>query len=637
MKKGTLIKTFKGTRVSENGNKYNTLLIFYRDENGNKKTLFYDRPTYDYYILKDKNSFEATHPPLYIDINKLEKHTVYYDNLYRDIAENTGALSFYDKVKFNYGINSFNMNNLLKHPLLYNADMALEDFYIAKFYKEFEPDKAYKLQKCYFDIENDIYRFQGFPDPKTAPCPICLITLIDETRKTSHTFILRNKNNPQINEFENNVSDFKEYMHKKINELDKLDLNFEFYFYDKETDLIVSFFKKVHEIDPDYIGGWNISFDCQTLINRLKNLYQKEKIKNYFNQVPNDICDNKYLVQETTTGKTLYITPRAYYAEGAGKIGKRIDSFSILDGCNWTDQMLTYAAIHAPEGKPDSYSLDNISNIVLGKEKLPFENGETIRNQLYRNFRRFVEYNIRDVLLLLEIEDNKKDLDTVQQLSNITFTRKEKVFKKSIALTNYINKYALERNLAMRTNKNMDYGEESSFYDANFSNKKELTEFDKRYLQLFNRKDKNGAYVADPNLNDEVGKEIFKKVFSKFLFEYVCDEDFSSLYPSIIRAFNLDSLNIVGKFYLIDDEANKKLKENKMEPLFKIPIKNSKEEEDDDEDLSSEDSTKVVEETDDSGLIISDILSSQDYVKLGEMYFNLPSTEDIIKDLLTKK
>ena len=631
---GTLIKTFKGTRVTESGVKYNTLLLFYRDQNGEKKTLFYDRPLFDYYILKDKKSTEATNPPLYISLDKVDKLTTYYDNLYRDVAVHTGTLPFYDKVKLNYGQNSYNMNNLLKNPLLYEADIDLEDFYIAKFYREFEKDSSYKLKKAYFDIENDIYHFQGFPDPKEAPCPVCLITLIDENDMCSYTFILRNSENTQLIEFEKDVEDFKIYMNNKIKEVDNLDLKFEFLFYDDEIKLITDFFDKVHKIDPDYLGGWNISYDCQTLLNRLKLLYKKKKIENAFQQVPNDICDDKYVIQQNDKGKEFYIIPRAYYSEGAGDFGSRTDTFSILDGINWVDQMLTYAITHISGGKPDSYKLDNIADIVLGKEKLPFGEGETIRNQLYKNTKRFIEYNIRDVLLLLEIEDSTKDLDTVQQLSDITFTRKEKVFKKSIALTNYVNAYALEQNLVMRTNKNADYGEESNYYNKNYLlANNEVQEYDEDYLTVFRRKDKNGAFVSDPQLNDNVGVEVLKGKFSKYIFEYICDEDFSSLYPSIIRALNLDSLNIIGKFYLIDEKINNKLKDNNWKSLFAIPIKNKQETEDDEDDEDS----SVVEETKDSSIILSDILQSRDFVKLGEMFFDLPSSEQVITEILKEK
>ena len=640
---GTLIKTYKGQRVSENGNKYDTLLMFYRDENGEKKTIFYDRPEMDYYIIKDKNAPEASHPPLYISLDKVDHFTTYSDNLFRDIAVNTGALSFYDKVKFQYGINSYNMKNLFKSPLIYGADVDLQDQYIAKFYREFEPSKSYKLHKCYFDIENDIYNFTGFPDPKEAPCPICLITLIDEKTMISYTYILRNKNNPGLIEFEQDVEEFKVYMHDKIVEVDNLDMSFEFLFYDDEIVLIQDFFKKVHELDPDFCGGWNIEYDIQTMQNRLVRLYNKIKGK----EMPSsqmavyDICDDKYMIQKNSLGKDMYITPKAFYTEGQGKIGARTDSFTVLDGVIWIDQMLTYAAVHISGGKLDSYKLDNVAYVELEKEKLPFGPGETIRNQLYKNTKRFVEYNIRDVILLKLIEDKTQDIEMVQRLSDITVTRKDKVFKKSIALTNFVNKFAFEQNLVMRTNKNTSYGKESEFYNSQFLPDSDLTEYDMNFVELFNKKDKFGAFVSNPENNDNVGMEIFANTLSKYLWELVCDEDFSALYPSIIRAFNLDASNIVGKFYVIDDEIKERIKTKyNCADMFALSIKDDdvdtsdETSEDDDLEAQTADQTK---ETSDLCSVLTDTIISQDWNMLGNLFFELPTTEELINKLKKEK
>ena len=146
MKKGTLIKTFLGSRETKEGQKYDTLSMIYRDENGVKKTLFYDRPEVDYYVLKDKDSPEATNPPMYIHKDKVDHYVTYSDNLYRDVAANTGATTYFNHIRFNYGARSYNMKNLLKSPLLYNADIDIEDQYIAKFYQEHE-QQQYQLHK----------------------------------------------------------------------------------------------------------------------------------------------------------------------------------------------------------------------------------------------------------------------------------------------------------------------------------------------------------------------------------------------------------------------------------------------------------------------------------------------------------
>jgi DNA polymerase elongation subunit (family B) len=636
---GTLIKTFKGQRTSETGVEYDTLLLFYRDENGEKKTLFYDRPEVDYYIIKDKNSPEASHPPLYIEKDKVEKHTVYSDCLMRDIAKNTGALGFYDKVRFGSGVNSFEMKNLFKSPLLYEADMDISDAYIGRFYETHKPDPAYKLHKCYFDIETDIYNYVGFPEPTVAPCSVACITLIDEKDMMSYTYILRNPLNQQLCDLEKETDEFERYMHGKIAECDGLDMTFQLLWYDDELTMIKDFFKKVHGIDPDFCGGWNIEYDIQTMQNRLVRLYNKAKDKELpaKKMMAYAMSDEKYMIQKNASGKTIDVDPRSYYSIGSGKLGKRIDSYTVLDGINWIDQMLAYANIHAGSGKQDSYKLDNIANVELGKEKLPFGPGETIRNQLYRNARRFIEYNIRDVLLLLEIEDKTHDIDMVQQLSDITVTRKDKVFMKSIALTNYVNKYAHEKGLVMRTNKNSRYGSMSAAYDSEYLPGNQRNEYDPRYVELFDRKDKYGAFVSDPTLNDKVGVEIFKGKPSKYMFEFVCDEDFSSLYPSIIRTWNLDSTNIAGKFYCIDDKIKKRLKdEYGCDGMFGLSIKD--EGTDDDPDDSQDEIGDAIDsadenETDDLCPVMADAMISGDWSSIGTLFFDLPTTEGLINEI----
>jgi hypothetical protein len=665
---GTLIKTYLGSRISSTGDQYDTLLLIYRDSKGEKKTIFYDRPEVSYYTLKDRKSEDAVHPPMYEPISKLEKHTTYSDNLFRDIAINTGALSFYDRVRFNYGKReqSYNLENLFKSPLLYNADMDIQDQYIAKFYREHNQDQSYKLYKAYTDIETDLMphgdakEFVGFPDPKEAPCPINLITLIDSIKMESHTFILRNPLNKLLTEFissETKVSEFEKYMHDKVLEIDSLDMKFNLYFYDTELDLLKDYFKKLHEINPDVCGIWNSSFDLVTIQNRLIKLCRKEARETGVKpeqMATNIMCDLSYSVQPTPDGRNVYVSPRVYYREGVGKTGKRMDSFTILDGTFWIDQMLLYGVVHAPEGKPDSFKLDYISNMLLHKGKLEKDEGETIRNEVWVDPVRFIEYNIQDVLLLLMIENNTHDIDHLQTLSEMTCTRKDKAYSKSISLTNYINKFALQKDLAMRTNKNMSYGSESAYYEHNFMPSQDLVEFDKRYLDLFNKKDKYGAFVSDPLLNDFVGMEIFSGKKSRFLYEWVCDQDFSSLYPSIIRAYNLDSLHIKGKFYCIDDETKQKLKDKyDCADMFYLSTKDadsqaSEDDEDDDDDDSSDSdelsdddiitgkSSKKVE-TDDLGPVLADTIMSQDWSMLGEMFFDLPSTEQIINKLKSKK
>ena len=105
----------------------------------------------------------------------------------------------------------------------------------------------------------------------------------------------------------------------------------------------------------------------------------------------------------------------------------------------------------------------------------------------------------------------------------------------------------------MSNNKNAQYGDDGAYYEEAFLNKKKVIENDETFLQAFEKKENFGAYVGNPNLNDYCGIEETNNKQSMFIFENVFDEDFSALYPSIIRALNLDKNTQIGKFFFIDN------------------------------------------------------------------------------------
>ena len=155
--KKVLIKTYNAKRTLPNTDtRYDCLYLRYRDENNEKHVEFIDRPTFDYFIIKDRESEHAKHPPIYIAESELEKRTVYSDDLLYDIANVTGAKGYYDNCLFNSSLPKSAIQNVFKSPLLYSADTNLEDRYIEKFYSENELFKQYRLRKAYFDIEVDL-------------------------------------------------------------------------------------------------------------------------------------------------------------------------------------------------------------------------------------------------------------------------------------------------------------------------------------------------------------------------------------------------------------------------------------------------------------------------------------------------
>jgi hypothetical protein len=111
---------------------------------------------------------------------------------------------------------------------------------------------------------------------------------------------------------------------------------------------------------------------------------------------------------------------------------------------------------------------------------------------------------------------------------------------------------------------------------------------------------------------------------SNFLFENVFDEDFASLYPSIIRAYNLDKNTQVGKFFLVDDHIKQKLlNEYDYDDLF--PVSKN-------EAAAEGDGT-----TPDLGPTLVDSIMSFDFTRIVEKYFDLPSTEELIEEIEKKR
>ena len=98
----------------------------------------------------------------------------------------------------------------------------------------------------------------------------------------------------------------------------------------------------------------------------------------------------------------------------------------------------------------------------------------------------------------------------------------------------------------------------------------------------------DGAFVADPNLVNDSAKLKINGV-PVFLCDNLVDFDFSSLYPSINREFNLSSPSEIGKIEFGDDK-------------------------------------------DASSAFVEDMVT-QDYLTIGSRWFGLPEFSDLVKEV----
>jgi len=74
-------------------------------------------------------------------------------------------------------------------------------------------------------------------------------------------------------------------------------------------------------------------------------------------------------------------------------------------------QSLSLYRWYAPGGKSqESYKLDHISSVELGTNKIDYSEYDSL-HQLYKhNYQKFIEYNIRDVEIIVELEEKLKNV-----------------------------------------------------------------------------------------------------------------------------------------------------------------------------------------------------------------------------------
>ena len=117
--------------------------------------------------------------------------------------------------------------------------------------------------------------------PEMGECPINAVSYI--YNGTVHSFLLRDSNNPLIEEFEKSINaDLFQELHqfvinavggiKKAEKYHIDQLSYEFSFFDEEIALIQNLFMLINKQEPDFLLAWNMAFDIPYIIERLYQL-----------------------------------------------------------------------------------------------------------------------------------------------------------------------------------------------------------------------------------------------------------------------------------------------------------------------------------------------------------------------------
>lgn len=325
------------------------------------------------------------------------------------------------------------------------------------------------LIKC-FSVDIETSTESGFPDIETANEEILLITLMDNKTKEIHTF----GRSPYTGNHD-----------------------VTFHHVENEKQLLIEFLTFWKENCPDIVTGWNIGlFDIPYLIRRIMVLLGESHAK-----------------QLSPWG---VINERRIHIKGNEEITYDIAGVSALDYIDLYKKF-TYSM-------QESYRLDHIAFVELGENKLDYSEYDSFKDFYTYGWKKFVDYNIHDTVLVDKLEDKMKLIELAIVMAYNAKVNYDDVFSQVRMWDTIIYNHLRSKNIVIPNKTN-------------------------------NEKDNviEGAYVKDPLTG-----------FHKWVVSF----DLNSLYPHLIMQYNIspetliqDYKHIGGVGYFLEHEETGGFKE----------------------------------------------------------------------------
>ena len=474
-------------------------IVLKNAQTGEKKLATAQNPEMLLYVVNE-DCRDYTHSPSYMPLKECKQVRVKYKNVIKSIAEIGGkkTMEIYDYYKQN---NFAGTKNLFRYPYVLGADYNYPDYLRIEWALHYHnPNIEIKLTKMYLDIEVDGIDIPGFP--KYGECPINAVSLIDEESSTVYVYLLDNPDNPQIDEYMKSIDERIAEYHAAFDETYGV-LDYKILLYEDELEMLVQMFQLINTLKRDILLIWNgYGFDIPYIIERIKVLGAN----------PVDVmCPKDF--------KTPYLE---FHKDTSTYDWKaKNDTFNITAFTQYEDQMSNYIKIRKGKSELKTVKLNAIAWKELKDEKLDYSDEADIKTLPYKNYIKFVMYNIKDALLQMGIERKTNDSTAIFLNMIDNATPYKSIFSQTIVLKNYAYLSYYKQGYIIGNNRNIDYSKPRD----GIRKKKE-------------KSDVKGALVGDPLLNYNVGATLFGKP-SNFIFRYVIDFD-------LIRSFHEaihDSLN----------------------------------------------------------------------------------------------
>ena len=318
---------------------------------------------------------------------------------------------------------------------------------------------APKLHTCFFDIEVDFDPVKGFSPTSDPFNPVTAISCYLDWLDQCITLVIAPKHmtsetaNDIVNQFENTM------------------------LFNSEKEMFDVFFQLIE--DADVLTGWNSEgYDIPYMVNRVTRVMSKDDTRKFclLGQLPKPRKYERFGKEETTY-------------DLVGRI--HMDYLQLYKKYN-------YESRH-------SYKLDSIGEMEVGENKTVYEG---TLDQLYnKDFKKFIEYNRQDTMLLVKIHNKLKFLELANQLAH----------ENTVLLPTVMGSVAMIE------------------------------------MAIFNEAHERGVVVPDKKRKVENAEDVqqaagaFVATPKKGMHEWVGAVDINSLYPSVIRALNMAGETIIAQ------------------------------------------------------------------------------------------
>jgi len=159
------------------------------------------------------------------------------------------------------------------------------------------------------------------------------------------------------------------------------------------TNLIADVFRLINDKKPDFCDIWNMRFDIPYIIGRCEHLG--------FDPI-SIIC------HPDIEPKQCYFVKDTRFFD----LEKQWDQFFCSSYTQYECQMRIYANIRKSEHKLKSHKLNDVAEKELKDKKVEYASSTNIVNFPYVDWMKFLLYNLKDVLLIRQIEKHTNDLLT---------------------------------------------------------------------------------------------------------------------------------------------------------------------------------------------------------------------------------